>query len=99
MIAEQATTRAVSRVVVKVGSSSLTTQGGEIDAALINRLCEEIARLRREGAEVVVVTSGAIAAGWWALGRSGPRPNDTSLLQAVSAIGQPALMRCWHDGL
>jgi len=47
---------------------------------------------------VVVVSSGAIAAGWSVLGRGEARPTDPAVLQAVSAIGQPYLMRSWQDG-
>jgi glutamate 5-kinase len=86
-------------VVVKVGSSSVTTPDGEIDERVIGRLCAEIAELSVGGHQVVAVTSGAIAVGWAALGRGGPRPSDPALLQAVSAIGQHRLMRAWQDGL
>ena len=48
---------------------------------------------------MVVVTSGAIAAGWAALGRGEQRPSDPAVLQAVSAVGQHRLMRLWQDGL
>ena len=48
---------------------------------------------------MVVVTSGAIAAGWAALGQGKQRPNDAAVLQAVSAVGQHRLMRMWQDGL
>jgi glutamate 5-kinase len=78
--------------VVKVGSSSVTEQ-------VVRRLCEEIAAARAAGHTVVVVTSGAIAAGWVALGRGEQRPSDPAVLQAVSAIGQHRLMRLWQDGL
>jgi glutamate 5-kinase len=79
-------------VVVKVGSSSVTP-------ATVDRLCGEIATLRSAGHTVVVVTSGAIAAGWTALGRGRKRPADPAVLQAVSAVGQHRLMRTWQDGL
>jgi glutamate 5-kinase len=79
-------------VVVKVGSSSVTP-------ATVDRLCSEIATLRTAGHTVVVVTSGAIAAGWTALGRGKKRPADPAVLQAVSAVGQHRLMRTWQDGL
>jgi glutamate 5-kinase len=79
-------------VVVKVGSSSVA-------APTVDRLCTEIAVARAEGHTVVVVTSGAIAAGWAALGRGEKRPGDPAVLQAVSAIGQHRLMRMWQDGL
>jgi glutamate 5-kinase len=79
-------------VVVKVGSSSVTP-------ATVDRLCSEIAQVRTAGHTVVVVTSGAIAAGWTALGRGEKRPADSAVLQAVSAVGQHRLMRTWQDGL
>jgi glutamate 5-kinase len=86
-------------VVVKVGSSTVTTADGEVDRAVVDALCDEIARVRAGGHHVVVVTSGAIACGWSSLGRHGPRPDDPAVLQAVSAVGQHQLMRSWHDGL
>jgi glutamate 5-kinase len=79
-------------VVVKVGSSSVT-------APTVARLCDEIAAARAAGHTVVVVTSGAIAAGWTALGRGEKRPGDPAVLQAISAVGQHRLMRMWQDGL
>ncbi len=79
-------------VVLKVGSSSVTTD-------TVGRLGAEIAEVRRAGHTVVVVTSGAIAAGWQALGRGEKRPNDPAVLQAVSAVGQHRLMRMWQDAL
>ncbi len=78
--------------VVKVGSSSVTEE-------TVARLCGEVAAARWAGHTVVVVTSGAIAAGWAALGRGEQRPSDPAVLQAVSAVGQHRLMRLWQDGL
>ena len=86
-------------LVVKVGSSTVTAPDGAADRDVVNRLGDEIAEQRRHGRDVVVVTSGAIAVGWSALGRRGPRPTDPAVLQAVSAIGQHRLMRAWQDGL
>lgn len=86
-------------VVVKVGSSSVTTPEGSTDDALVHRLCGEIAAQRALGSQVVVVSSGAIAAGWWALGRRDPRPGQPEVLQALSAVGQHRLMRSWEEGL
>ena len=86
-------------IVVKVGSSTVTTAGGEVDDEAVGRLCDEIAAQHRQGRQVVVVTSGAIAAGWSALGAAGTRPTDPAVLQAVSAVGQHRLMRTWQDGL
>jgi glutamate 5-kinase len=89
----------VTILVVKVGSSTVTTPDGEVDRDAVGRLCAEIAVQRRAGHQVVVVTSGAIACGWASLGRRGPRPDDPAVLQAVSAVGQHRLMRSWQDGL
>ncbi|MGO9854218.1 MAG: glutamate 5-kinase [Acidimicrobiales bacterium] len=78
--------------VVKLGSSSVTED-------TVRRLCGEIVSARQAGHTVVVVTSGAIAAGWAALDRGEQRPSDPAVLQAVSAVGQHRLMRLWQDGL
>jgi glutamate 5-kinase len=78
-------------VVVKVGTSSITSERGEIDDASLLKLCREIAAARAEGHEVVLVSSGAIAAGLPALGMT-TRPADVGTLQAVAAVGQPRLM-------
>lgn len=88
----------MTAVVVKVGSSTVTTPEGEVDTEVVERLCAEVADVRRGGHQVVVVSSGAIACGWAALGRPEARPEDPAVLQAVSAVGQHRLMRAWHDG-
>jgi glutamate 5-kinase len=86
-------------VVAKVGTSSITDIHGEIDLAAIDKLCAEVATLRGQHHRVVVVTSGAIAAGLPALGLSGARPADLAALQAISAVGQSRLMRVYDDSL
>ena len=86
-------------VVVKVGSSTVTTPRGDVDTEVVGRLSGEVAGLFRAQHRVVVVTSGAIACGWSALGRVGTRPSDPAVLQALSAVGQQRLMRAWQDGL
>ena len=88
----------VDRVVVKIGSTSVTAPDGSIDTAAIGRLCDEVAGLRESGLGVVVVTSGAISSGWCAMGR-GPRPTDLATLQAVAAVGQHLLMRVYGEAL
>ena len=77
--------------VVKLGSSSVT---GET----VSRLCGELASAHAAGHTVVVVSSGAISAGWEALDRGRQRPSDPAVLQAVSAVGQHRMMRLWQDG-
>jgi len=79
------------RAVVKVGTSSITGEGGELDDAALVKLCGELAAARGEGHEVVLVCSGAIAAGLPRLGLV-ERPTDIGTLQAVAAVGQPRLM-------
>jgi glutamate 5-kinase len=86
-------------VVAKVGTSSITDMHGEIDLVAIDKLCAEVATLRGQHHRVVVVTSGAIAAGLPALGLSGARPADLATLQAISAVGQSRLMRVYDDCL
>ena len=86
-------------IVAKVGSSSLTTESGEVDQRAIERVGDQVALLRAEGHRVVVVSSGAVAAGLEALGLGAKRPADALTLQAVSAVGQSRLMRVWDDTL
>jgi glutamate 5-kinase len=77
--------------VVKVGTSSITAPSGEIDDDALRKLCAELVAARRDGHQVLLVSSGAIAAGLPALGFA-RRPSDVQTLQAVAAVGQPMLM-------
>jgi glutamate 5-kinase len=86
-------------VVVKIGTSSVTTDDGLVNTDLVTRLCHDVATLRDEGHHVVVVTSGAVTAGVATLNLPGGRPNDAITLQALSAIGQHRLMRVYDDAL
>src|SRR5579862_8865968 len=89
-----------SVVVAKVGTSSITDDHGDIVQAAIEKLCADVASVRAQGHRVVVVTSGAIAAGLPVLGLGGEaRPRDPVTLQAVSAVGQSRLMRVYDDAL
>ncbi len=86
----------MSRIVVKIGTSSLTDEAGVIDVDVIDKVAGEVAALRLAGHELTIVTSGAIAAGLPVLGISAAdRPTDSVSLQAISSIGQPALLRTW----
>jgi glutamate 5-kinase len=89
----------MATVVAKIGSSSITDGAGQIDRGPVEKLAAEVADLRRAGHSVVVVTSGAIAAGRPALGIDPGTPTDVATLQAVSAVGQSRLMRVWDDVL
>ena len=79
------------RIVVKIGTSSVTERSGQIRDAAIGDLCDQVAAARSEGHEVIVVSSGAVAGGVGALGLE-ERPADTLTLQALSAVGQSVLM-------
>jgi glutamate 5-kinase len=79
------------RIVVKVGSSSLTTREGGLDAARLDALVGALAKRRADGREVVLVSSGAIAAGLAPLGLS-IRPRDLATQQAAASVGQGLLL-------
>ncbi|MEY2627609.1 MAG: hypothetical protein RJB08_1368, partial [Actinomycetota bacterium] len=84
------------RVVVKVGTSSLTHADGALNAAMFESLARQIAALKKSSHEVVLVTSGAVAAGVAALGLA-ERPGDIGTLQALAAIGQSRLMERYNS--
>ncbi len=77
--------------VVKVGTSSITDERGDLDDAAILKLCGDLAAAHSAGHRVVLVLSGAIAAGMPALGLT-TRPTDVGTLQALAAVGQPRLI-------
>lgn len=84
---------AAKRVVIKVGTSLLTSSEG-IDEGYIGVLAKELSELRRSGREVLLVSSGAIGLGAHDLGLKG-RVQDIKLRQACAAIGQPILMNTY----
>ncbi|MDE3146595.1 MAG: glutamate 5-kinase, partial [Acidobacteriota bacterium] len=86
-----------SSVVVKIGTSSVTDEGGGIAHEVLDAVAADVVALRREGWSTVVVTSGAITAGWADVGGGRVRPTDAATLQAVSAVGQPLLMDAWRQ--
>jgi glutamate 5-kinase len=81
----------MSVAVVKVGTSSLTDEQGAIDLAAVAKLSLDIRAARDAGHSVVLVSSGAIAAGLPILGFT-TRPTDMGTLQAIAAVGQPRLL-------
>ena len=82
---------AAARIVVKVGSSSLTTPAGEIDGETIAALAAALAGRRTAGTQVVLVSSGAIVSGLVPLGLT-RRPSDLATQQAAASVGQGLLM-------
>ena len=90
-LAERAAIASAGRVVVKIGSSSLTTAAGTIDDARIAQLTEVLVGRVRDGGQVVLVSSGAIASGLAPL-RLPRRPGDLATQQAAASVGQGLLM-------
>jgi len=87
----RAAVAAARRVVVKVGSSSLASAQGGLDSAALDGLVDALAGERLRGREVILVTSGAIAAGCEPLGMA-RRPTDLAQQQAAAAVGQGLLI-------
>jgi len=85
---------AARRVVVKVGSSALTSLAGGLDTARLDPLVDAVAARAAAGSQVVVVSSGAIAAGLAPLGLS-RRPRDLATQQAAASVGQLVLAQAW----
>ena len=90
--------RAARRIVVKVGSSLVTNEGRGVDAQAIGNWCRQLAMLAREGREVIMVSSGAIAEGMKRLGWV-TRPKELHDLQAAAAVGQMGLVQMYETQL
>lgn len=84
------------RCVIKIGSALITNAGQGLDREAIGRWTAEIARLRENSVECVVVTSGAVAAGMQRLGRV-QRPHALHELQAMAAVGQMELIQVYES--
>jgi len=89
----------MTTVVIKVGSSSVTTPQGTANAAVLAAVASDVAELRAAGLDVVIVTSGAVALGWSAIAGGAPRPREIVALQAASAVGQHRVMDAWQGSL
>lgn len=88
--------RAARRLVVKVGSSSLTAPEGGLEPRRVGALADVLARRRLAGDEVILVSSGAIAAGMGPLGLA-VRPRDLATQQAAASVGQGALLAAYSE--
>ena len=91
MITSAADLASAQRVVIKIGSSSLTTVSGGISVEALKSLVHAVQQLRQNGTAVVLVSSGAIAAGLAPLGLAS-RPHDLATQQAAAAVGQSKLL-------
>lgn len=83
------------RIVIKLGSSTLTDENGKVDSAYIDDLAVQVRSLFDQGREVIIVTSAAIAAGLEALGLPPKRPDSIPHLQAAAAVGQLELSKVY----
>lgn len=86
--------RTARSVVVKIGTTALTTKSGLFDAGRLAALADAIESRMKAGSDVVIVSSGAIAAGIEPLGLT-RRPTDLATKQAAASVGQVALVNAW----
>src|SRR5674476_677533 len=90
--------RDARRIVVKVGSSLVTNEGRGLDEVAIGEWCAQLAALVKDGREVIMVSSGAIAEGMKRLGWTS-RPHAIHELQAAAAVGQMGLAQMYETKL
>jgi glutamate 5-kinase len=90
--------RDARRIVVKVGSSLVTNEGRGLDERAIGEWCRQLAALAKDGREVIMVSSGAIAEGMKRLGWA-TRPHELHELQAAAAVGQMGLAQMYETKL
>ena len=88
--------RKYKRIVIKVGTKVITSKDKGLDPSRMGEIASQIAILTKEGAEVILVTSGAIGAGMSILDMK-KRPSGLGLLQATAAVGQSHLMRVYSE--
>lgn len=93
----------VNKIVIKIGTSSITKQNCDstnencsIDPAFMENIAAQVSELRRRGKEVIVVSSGAIGVGLYELGIA-PKPREIPIRQAAAAVGQSILMQYWSE--
>jgi glutamate 5-kinase len=90
--------RKAERIVVKVGSSLVTNEGRGLDEEAIGQWCTQLAALVKQGKEVIMVSSGAVAEGMKRLGWR-TRPKEINELQAAAAVGQMGLVQMYESKL
>jgi glutamate 5-kinase len=84
------------RIVIKIGTNVLTTENNRLDTSIIEHIVEQVSELvKKKDKEVIIVTSGAIAAGMQILGWE-KRPKKINMLQAAASVGQSRLMRTYE---
>jgi|LSQX01.1.fsa_nt_gb glutamate 5-kinase len=83
------------RIVIKIGTQVLTSDNNRLDVSVIEHIVEQVCQIKKNGVEVIIVTSGAIGAGMQVLGWH-ERPKSINRLQAAASIGQSRLMRVYE---
>lgn len=83
------------RIVVKIGTSSLTHENGKVDLEKMEKLARVLTDINNSSKEIILVSSGAMGAGMQRIGRS-KRPEELPLKQATAAIGQAILMKIYQ---
>lgn len=91
----RASVKAAKRIIIKIGTSSLTHENGKVNLDKMEKLARVLTDLNNSGKEIVLVSSGAIGAGMQRIGRN-KRPEDLPLKQATAAIGQAILMKMYQ---
>jgi glutamate 5-kinase len=89
--------KSARRLVIKVGTSTVTGSAGELCAERVTPIVESIAKLMKEGRQVVLVSSGAVGLGRGWLGLHPSRLHDMVTMQACAAVGQSLLMDAYRD--
>ena len=95
---DKAMLQQAGRIVIKVGSSLVTNEGKGLDEVAIGHWCQQLATLVKQGREVIMVSSGAVAEGMKRLGWS-VRPKEIHELQAAAAVGQMGLVQMYETKL
>jgi glutamate 5-kinase len=88
----------MNRVVIKLGTGLLSSGQGSIREERIFQICAGIQQLRKQGIEVIIVSSGAVGLGMGKLGLK-VRPHELSVLRSCASVGQSELMHAWKSGL
>lgn len=87
--------RAARRIIIKLGTSTVTEPSGELCAKRVEPIARSIAELMKEGRQIVLVSSGAVGLGRWNLGLHSARLKDMAVKQACAAAGQGLLMAAY----
>ena len=93
----------VNKIVIKIGTSSITKNNCDdtkencsIDPTFMESIVSQVFELRKQGKEIIIVSSGAITVGLQKLGIA-PKPREIPIRQAAAAVGQSILMQYWSE--